>query len=470
MPHGVTITETSTKVFAIPESPSAIPFIVGTAPKGTTNEIEEFGSFQEAANVFGQRRQQDDPYDWTLLRFFELFFQTYGVQPAFAVNVVDPSSDTASVTAESQTFSDNTLRTDNAHISNVTVTGTGGSPSYSQGSDYEVDLDKGLFTRVDGGGINAGDTIEIDYDYVDPTVAAASDIVGGVGGSGQRTGLELVEEVLPTFGETVNLILAPGFSQEQSVASAIESKAEGYSGGFQAFGLIDIDSSDSNYDEVSEAVSEKGNLTTSPNAAVFWPRVTAGDITDFLSAHAAGVIAETDQGRGGGLPYVSPSNKSLNVDGTEVVVTRNEAQTLSDNGLVTAFRRGAGSGFALWNNNTATFPTTTDVKDRFISTSRMATHLGNVLKEAVFQKVDEPTNRRLIAAVVSSVNQLLNGWEAEGALVGNARVAFLEGDNSTQALLNGEITFRVFYAAPTPAQDIEMKLTVDVDQYDALFA
>jgi phage tail sheath protein FI len=156
------------------------------------------------------------------------------------------------------------------------------------------------------------------------------------------------------------------------------------------------------------------------------------------------------------------------VDGTEVTITRQEAQTLSDNGLVTAFRTGGGTGFVLWNNNTAAFPSTTDVKDRFIPNSRMATHIANTIILSVFQKVDDPVNRRLISSVVTSLNQAFSGREAQGALLG-ATVQFLEQDNPITDLQNGSITFRLFYAAPTPANEIEVVLEVDVDQYKALF-
>jgi len=466
--HGVTTREAPTPSFAVRESPSAVPFIVGTAPKGPTNEIEKIGSFKDAAETFGQRRRQDDTWDFTLARFAELFFQFYGASPAYFVNVLG-SSDTTSVTGESQTFSDGSFRTANAHLESgsVTVTDTGGGTTYQEGTDYEVDLGKGKIARVDGGSISVGEQVEIDYTYVDPSSIAATDIVGGVN-SGDRTGLELIEEVLPTFGGIPSLILAPGYSHQSSVASVIEGKAGGYGGGFKAHGLIDINSGDSSFDEVSEAVSEKGSLTTSPDTSVYWPRVTNGGHTDWLSAHAAGVIARTDASKGGGLPYYPPSNESLSADGTEVTVTQPEAQTLSNNGLVTAYRPGGGIGFQLWNNNTAAYPGSTDVKDRFVSNSRMATHIANTIILSLFQKVDNPTNRRLINSIVSSLNQAFSGWNAQGALLG-AEAKFLVQDNPTTQLQNGSITVRLFYAVPPPANEIEVVLEVDVDQYKTLF-
>lgn len=464
MSHGVTTREVSTSVFAVREALSAIPFIVGTAPKGGANDLKKVTSYTDFVEKFGERQDQDAAWDFSLARFAQLHFQRYGSQPVYAVAVNDPAT-TASVTDESQTFENNKVTLDNAHVSNVTVTDVGGATTYTEGTDYEINTETGVITRVDGGGITAGETVEVDYDYVDPSGVTASDIVGGVSG-GNRTGLELIEEVYVSFGQVPTLILAPGWSHESTVATAIEGKAGGFSGGFKALGLIDIDSSDASYDEVSEAVTEKGNLTTSPDMAVFWPRVTLGDDTDWLSAHAAGVIARTDRTKGGGLPFWSPSNKDLSIDGLEVTVTFPEAQTLSDNGIVTAIRA---EGYKLWNNNTAAFPGSTDVKDRFIATSRMASYIENTVIQNVFQKVDEPGNRRLIDSIVDSLNQTFNGWEARGALLG-AQVLFREQDNPTSQLLDGKYTFRILYAPPTPAEEIEFVLEVNTDLYDNLFA
>lgn len=49
-------------------------------------------------------------------------------------------------------------------ISNVTVTGSGGTPSYTEGTDYTLNLETGTFTIVADGGIASGTAIEVNYD------------------------------------------------------------------------------------------------------------------------------------------------------------------------------------------------------------------------------------------------------------------------------------------------------------------
>lgn len=49
-------------------------------------------------------------------------------------------------------------------ISNVTVTGTGGTPSYVENTDYTIDLDRGLITFISGGTLTDDTTVEVNYD------------------------------------------------------------------------------------------------------------------------------------------------------------------------------------------------------------------------------------------------------------------------------------------------------------------
>lgn len=46
-----------------------------------------------------------------------------------------------------------------------TVSGSGGSPSHSSGTDYVIDYRNGMIRAIEGGAISDGDTIEVDYSY-----------------------------------------------------------------------------------------------------------------------------------------------------------------------------------------------------------------------------------------------------------------------------------------------------------------
>lgn len=58
-------------------------------------------------------------------------------------------------------------------VSNVVVTGSGGTPTHVAGTDYDVDAVSGRIYVIPGGGITDGDTLEVDYDYAAHTGATA---------------------------------------------------------------------------------------------------------------------------------------------------------------------------------------------------------------------------------------------------------------------------------------------------------
>jgi len=68
------------------------------------------------------------------------------------------------------------------NVSNVVVTGAGGTPTYVAGTDYVADLDEGFIEIVRGGGISSGTAIEVTYDVAAQTqerVISGSQLIQG---------------------------------------------------------------------------------------------------------------------------------------------------------------------------------------------------------------------------------------------------------------------------------------------------
>ncbi len=469
--HGVYTQELDTKVYAVREVDSALPFVVGVAPvhnlpSGTPQPINEpklIFNFTEFVKTFGAPKDAEDPSVFGLYEFARVYFTLYGMSPAVFVNVFDPATHYTPVTGESVTFDSN----DQAQLSHgavfsVVVKSSDGTVTYTEGTDYTVDSLNGIITRLSSGAIAAGATVLVDYNYADPTKVTAADVIGGVDATtGTRTGLELIEEVFPRFGKIVGLVLAPGFSHDTTVANALIAKAESINQNFKAMAYIDVPDTAKT---PTDAVAFKQNFGSS-HAVFFWPRAMEGDRAVPLSIHAAGLTAKVDRGNGG-VPYESPSNKELRVTGPEKVLTLQEANYLNEQGLVTMHRMM--TGWKLWGNRTAAFPGVTDIKDSFIPCRRMANWIENNLIVNTWQKVDDPMNKRLIESVVDTTNIWLNGLAGRGMLLG-ARVAFLPEENPETDLANGIIRFHIYYLAPPPAETIEFVLEVDLDYFKTLF-
>jgi len=296
----------------------------------------------------------------------------------------------------------------------------------------------------------------------DVSKVTASDIVGGVdAATGKRKGLECIEEVWTKYGKIVGTILAPGFSHDSTVYNVMIAKAENLSGHFRAMAYIDAPPDAETLADVNAFKSAIG----SPHAYVLDPPVKYGDEDHFLSVHAAGLTAKVDASHDG-IPFDSPSNKELRISEPKKIYTLQDANYLNSRGIATVFR--FSTGFKLWGNRTAAFPENTDVKDTFINCRRMANWIENNLIVNTWQKVDDPTNKRLIESITDTWNIALGGLVGKGALL-KAQVLFLEQDNLLTDLINGAIRFRVKYTPVTPAEDIEFITVVDVEGYKNLF-
>jgi phage tail sheath protein FI len=466
--HGVYIQELDTKILGVRTCDSALPFIVGIAPvhklagDKPVNSAKLIFNYKEFVETFGEVPAGEVEAGYTLSQFARIYFTLYGMSPAIFVNVFNPSTHKTAVAAEAKTFTTDTITLAHVGVMNEVVKNEGGTVTYVKDTDYTIDYVTGVITRKTTGAITAGQAVKVNYDYGDITKVVATDIIGGVdAGTGKRTGLELIDEAFTSFGKVIGTVLAPGFSYLSNVGNALIAKAEKVSSHFKAEAYIDVPPT---VGKPADALTFKATFG-SPHVAVFWPQVKYGSESHWLSAHAAGLTAKVDE-KNTGVPYESPSNKELRIDGPAKILTIQEANYLNEQGIATVFR--FATGWKLWGNRTAAFPENTDIKDTFIPCRRMANWIENNLVLLTWQKVDDPMNKRLIETVVSTVNIWLNGLVGRSFLIG-AKVYFRKEDNPLTDLANGIIRFYITYLAPPPAETTEHILEVDVTYFNNLF-
>ncbi len=481
--HGVFVSEVPTSVSPPVRVSAGLPVVVGTAPinlaatQDYVNKPLLAYTYQEAVNALGYS------IDWagyTLCEFIKSHFQLFTVAPVVFINVLDPATHKTSVVAESVTLNSAgqaTLDNKGVLLSSVVVKSSDGVMTHVKDADYTLGFDdegSAVITRIASGAIAAGAELQVDYEHLNPSSVTNTQIIGGVDGStGAVTGLELVNQVFPLFRLVPGQILAPGWSQDPTVAAVMKAKAGNINGLFKAIAVTDADSADTDADLYTEVPAWKNtNNYTDSLQVVCWPKVRLGEEEYFLSTQFAGLTCKTD-GENDDIPYVSPSNKSLQADGaviasgTEVSLDPTQGAYLNGEGIVTALN--FIGGWKLWGNRTGAYPANTDVKDTFIPVRRMFNWVGNTVILTYWQHVDDPTNRRLIDTVVDSLNIWLNGLTARGALLGG-RVEFRADDNPTTDLLNGVVRFHVLLTPPTPAEDMEFTLEFDANNLSALFA
>jgi hypothetical protein len=362
----------------------------------------------------------------------------------------------------------------------MTVTDVGATKTYVEGTDYLVtlsDTNTTIITRIAGGAIATDtDVIEVGGQNPNTTPITATDVIGGIDvNTGARHGLEVIEDVFQATGYVPGVIICPRLSSDPMLAAAMEAKSENINGCFACTCLIDVDTKTIKKPQDVNAWKNTNNIVFPRQECLFGKPslvgTTSQKVYNFASQQGP-LLQWTDIYRGNGLPYYSPSNKNLRMnallldDGSELNMHLLDANMLNGQGVITALNWIG--GWRSWGNRTACYPSNTDVKDMFIPVRRMFDFIGNTIVLTIWQKVDEPGNRRLIDAIVNSLQLWLDGLSNSEALLG-ARIEFNQSENPTTELLNGHYLFHVFIAVPTPAEWLDFRIEYWVPYLANLF-
>ncbi|MFX3635453.1 MAG: phage tail sheath family protein [Candidatus Pristimantibacillus sp.] len=473
--HGVFVSEVPTAITP-PSSTATIPVVFGTAAvnrslrdQAPVNEPILCYTYAEAVAAFGY----SDDWSFTLSEFIYSHFALFAMSPVVLINVLDPATHKATIAPQTVPVTDGiaTLKTQGVLKNSVIVKSSDGTTTYNLDDDYTVDYDKDgniLVQVVASGTANAATQLQVSGTRLDPSTVDADDIIGGIV-AGKPTGLELLNQVFPRFRQVPSLVLAPGYSHLPTVAAVMTAKAGNINSSFKALALTDLPANQS----YTEAVAWKNDNNYTSNRQVNgYPKVKLGDKTYHMSTQLAGVLCATDAANGG-IPFVSPSNKSLQAtasildDGIPLFLGQDQAQYLNGEGIVTALN--FVGGWKAWGNRTGAYPASTDPKDSFIPVRRMMDWIANTVILTYWQYLDDPISRRMIQAVTDSVNVWLNGLVAQGALLGG-RIEFIESENPTTSLMDGIISFHMYVTPPSPAREIDFTIEYDPQYLSGLFS
>jgi uncharacterized protein len=485
-PHGVSWSDVPTSVIAPVQADVGVNVVFGSAPvhlnksgKDYINRPRIYNRYEDAVAELGFSK------DWTkydLCEHMDAAFVEFGVFPVIYVNVFDPETGATAIAPLQATLVGGQVDTGKEMIAwTVVVKDSAGTITYVEGEDYVLSLSKNntwIVTRLAGGDILTDSTV-LTVEGMSPgdpeTDLDSADIIGGVTPDGNRTGLEVIEDVFQLTGKVPGVIVCPKFSKDPVVAAAMEAKAENINGCFACTCLIDVDTAQVTKAQDVLAWKNTNNLVFPRQQLLFGKPALVGSTQSkvFNFASQQGPLMQwVDAYRGGGLPYHSPSNKQLRMnalqvdDGSELPMHLLDANMLNSQGVITALNWIG--GWRSWGNRTAAFPANTDVKDMFISVRRMFDFIGNTIVLTIWQKVDEPGNRRLIDAVVNSLQLWLDGLSNSEALLG-ARIEFRQDENPTTELLDGHYVFHVYIAVPTPAEWLDFRIEYWVPYIQNLF-
>lgn len=432
--HGARASKRGTSISTPVTADSCIHLIVGTAPAhmvdGKVNEPVYVSSYAEAVEAMGY---SDDWKKYDICEEIYTSFKLYQNGPIVIVNVLDPKKHlTGETDATDMRLSGGVLDLPlEALADKVVVKGYSTEDTltdeYKRGVDYEL-----LYTdevlrleRIEGGAIASDNaTLNIKYNAVDPSKVTKKDIIGGYDiNTKKSSGFELVDFIFPKFRVIPTVFLAPNFSHDSEVAAIMAAKAESINGLFKGVAIIDIDTTEAT--TYTEAVEWKNKHNiVQPSELLVWPMLTLGGRVFHYSTQLAGLMAKTDadEDLGKETPCESASNKTLQIDGmvladgTEVLLDLVKANYLNSQGIITGLN--FIGGFVSWGNETACYPSNTDVTDYFYCVSRMFQWVGNSVILSMWSKVDRGLKPRLVESVVQSLNIWLNGLTADEVILG----------------------------------------------------
>lgn len=457
--HGVFVLEQATSAATPATVETGVPFFIGASPIQNADSPATPGvpvlctSWNEAVQKLGY---SDDWATYPLCEAMYSHFKLFNVSPAIFCNMLDSSTMKSAVAAaDKNVVNKKVALTAKAIPGSVVV--KNGNTTLVLGTDYDLYFSDEVLTIevLSGGSAYSATTLNVAFDEVTPASVTTNVVAGGI---------EAVDLCMSTIGLIPDLIVAPGYSDNTGVAAVMAAKAEAINGMFRAKALIDISTAASGgadtYDEV--IALKNSNNFTDENEIVCWPLVKLDTKVFHLSTQLAGVIAATDAEYA--APHVSPSNKGLQCDGLvtaaggEVILSLEQANILNGGGVVTALN--FMGGFKAWGNYTACYPTNQDVKDYFISVSRMVDFVGNTLIRTFWGKLDQPMNRRLIDTILDSCNIWLNGLTGSGYILGG-RCEMIDAENPETNLMAGIIKLHVFVTPPSPMQELDFVIEYD---------
>ena len=469
--HGVFYNELATSI--IPTLTVARPtVVVGTAPlhlasnPAPVNTPILCSTYSDYVEQFGY----SGDFTFTTDEAAYVHFALYNVKPLIVINVLDPATHIKAATKQLSGVTTSAKVQCRALLSSLTA--KSGETNLTKGTDYTVKYEDGelVFTVKNKNKITGG-AVTLSYNELDPSKVTTADIIGGVdAATGKNKGLECINDVYPRLGLLPGCVIAPGYSHDSEVAAVMKSKVVNINGCFNTICAVDLDTS--TVTKYSDAYEAKNALNlVDNNMFVCWPMSTLGGEKYHLSTHAAAIMSRTDADNDD-IPYVSPSNKTLQADGfclkdgTEILIAKDHADYLNSIGIVTGLNL---NGYRLFGNRTSIYPAATDPKDVFIAVRRMIQYIGNNIILTFFNYVDQPINRRLIETVESSVQQFLNGLAADEAILGGT-ITFAEEDNPLTNLIDGKIKFHLDVGFVVPAENIQFDVEFDPSWYETLFS
>ena len=201
--HGVEVIEIDAGRRPIEGVSASVIGLLGVALKGPVKVPTLIASRTAGEEAFGKTG--------TIGPAIAAIFEQASAQ-VVVVNALDPSVDKSSQAEKTFDLAGDSVQLDHKFLvaSSVVVQEADGDPTFVLGTDYTLDAEAGVITRVDGGGIDANETIKIAYDYADAGQVTDAEVVAAAA--------KFVEAESVT-GQKPRILIAPGYTEHVTRAN-----------------------------------------------------------------------------------------------------------------------------------------------------------------------------------------------------------------------------------------------------------
>ncbi|MDP8162806.1 phage tail sheath family protein [Phocoenobacter skyensis] len=425
----------------VKQADGAIIGIVGTAPIGDVNKLKLCMVEKDFAQ-FGDVLDRG----YTLCDALDILGR-YQAGQVYVINVLDPTRHRTTITGEAITIDKNTKLAKTQFTGLLDITLQAGDANLVKGTDYYIDLLNGEIRFA-----NFYENVTATYSYADPTKVTEADIKGGVDTqTGERKGFEMLKAGFNLFGSDAKVLLCPEFDQKPTMATALETFAEQ----LHAVAYVQAPKGTT----LAKALNGRGPegtinfKTSSDRTQLFFPHVVGNRNTlESLATHAAGLRMLTDVEHG---YWFSISNRQLRgVIGTEIPLTsriddvQSETNRLNAVGITTVFNS-FGTGFRVWGNRNASFPTNTHISN-FEVVQRTADLIDESIRRVELQYIDRPIDDALLDSLLGTVETYMSTLKS---IVG-FRVSLDHEANLVDAFSKGQVPIEYEFTPKIPAERI----------------
>ncbi|OHX10560.1 phage tail protein [Chromobacterium amazonense] len=460
--HGVETIEVERGPRPVRTVKSAVIGLIGTAPQAPAGGINApvLSLSEKDAAAFGPQLP-----GFTIPQALSAIYD-HGAGSVIVINVLDPSVHKTSIAAEAVTLDaiSGVAALQKQAVANVVVKSADGSITYAAGADYQLDATYGKLTRVKTGAMAVGASLKVSYDYADPTKVTAADIIGGVNAAGKRIGIKVLQDTYNLFGFFAKILIAPGFCTQNTVAAELAAAADR----LDAIAYVDAPIGTAFADALAGR-GPNGTInfnTSSDRVRLCYPYVMVADGNgglrlDALSARAAGLRAKVDKDKGF---WWSSSNQELaGVVGVERPLSAMiddpncEVNQLNAAGITTVFNS-VGTGFRLWGNRTAAWPTVSSMRN-FENVRRTGDVINESIRYFSQQYIDMPLDQATIDSLVESVNGYGRKLIGDGALLG-FKAWFDPARNPATELSSGHLLISYKYTVAPPLERLTFETEI----------